>query len=99
MHCFGVLIQVRAGHEEEAAEHLRQLARATRREPGNILYLAHQLAADSRQLFIYERYVDAAAHAAHRETDHYRRHATEGLLRLAESRTAIPYVVLDEPEA
>ncbi len=98
MHCFGVMIRVRAGTEDQAAGYLRQLAAATRQEPGNVLYLAHQLAEDPRQIFIYEQYRTVADHQAHRATDHYRRFAAEGLLRLAETRTAIPYTLL-EPDA
>ncbi len=95
MHCFGVVVRVRPGTEDEAAEHLRQLAAATRREPGNLLYLAHQVAGDPGRFFIYEQYRSTDDHAAHRATEHYRRHAAEGLLRLAESRTAIPYLLLE----
>jgi quinol monooxygenase YgiN len=95
VHCFGVIVKVRAGSEEEAAAHLRQLTTATRREPGNLVYLVHRLADDPRQFFIYEQYRSIEDHAAHRATEHYRRHAAEGLLRLAESRTAIPYQLLE----
>ncbi len=95
MHCFGVTIRVRPGTEDQAAEYLRQLAAATRREPGNLLYLAHQLAEDPCQIFIYEQYRSVADHQAHRDTDHYRRFAAEGLLRLAESRTATVYTLLE----
>jgi quinol monooxygenase YgiN len=95
MHCFGVMIQVREGSEEAAADHLRQLAAATRREPGNLLYLAHQLTDDPRRFFIYEQYRTAADHAAHRATAHYHRHATLGILQHAESRTAVPYRLIE----
>jgi quinol monooxygenase YgiN len=95
VHCFGVIVRVRPGGEEEAAEHLRQLAAATRCEPGNLLYLVHRLTDDPHQFFIYEQYRSTEDHAAHRATEHYRRHAAEGLLRLAESRTAILYELLE----
>jgi quinol monooxygenase YgiN len=94
MHCLVVAIQVRAGCEEEAADCLRRLAEATRREPGNLLYLIHRAVDDPGQIFIYEQYHTAADHAAHRATEHFRRYATDGLMRLAESRTATVYEVL-----
>jgi quinol monooxygenase YgiN len=95
MHCFGVHIRVREGTEDEAAAHLRHLVAATRQEPGNLAYFAHQLVDDPRQFYIYEQYGSLADHAAHRATDHYRRHAAEGLLLLAESRTAPLYTLLE----
>jgi quinol monooxygenase YgiN len=94
MHCLGVTIRVRDGCEAEAADHLRRLAEETRKEPGNLLYLVHGAAGDARQFFIYEQYRTAADHAAHRATNHYRRHAAEGLLPLAESRAATVYELL-----
>jgi quinol monooxygenase YgiN len=94
MHCLVVVIRVRAGCEEAAADCLRRLAEATRREPGNLLYLVHRAVDDPRLIFIYEQYRTAADHAAHRATDHFRLHATEGLMTLAESRTATVYELL-----
>jgi quinol monooxygenase YgiN len=94
MHCLVVMVRVRDGCEAAAADHLRQLAEATRQEPGNVLYLVHRAAGDPGQFFIYEQYRTAADHAAHRETGHYRRHAAEGFLPLAESRTATVYELL-----
>jgi quinol monooxygenase YgiN len=94
MHCFGVIIRVREGCEAAAADHLRQLAEETRREPGNLLYLIHRAAGDPCRFFIYEQYRTAADHDAHRATDHYRRHAAEGLLPLAENRTVTVYELL-----
>jgi quinol monooxygenase YgiN len=94
MHCLAVVVRVRAGCEEEAADHVRRLAEATRGEPGNLLYLVHRAAGDPGLIFIYEQYRSAADHAAHRATDHFRRHATEGLLPLAESRAATVYELL-----
>jgi quinol monooxygenase YgiN len=94
MHCLTVTLRVRDGCEAEAADHLRRLAEETRREPGSVLYLIHRAAADPRQFFIYEQYRTAADHAAHRDTSHYRRHAAEGFLPLAESRTGTIYELL-----
>ncbi|MBV8199181.1 MAG: antibiotic biosynthesis monooxygenase [Acidobacteria bacterium] len=94
MHCLGVTIRVRGGCEAAAADHLRALAFETRKEPGNVLYLVHRAASDPRQFFIYEQYRTPADHAAHRATAHYRRHAAEGLLPLAEDRTATVYELL-----
>jgi quinol monooxygenase YgiN len=94
MHCLGVMIRVRDGCEAAAADHLRRLAEETRKEAGNVLYLIHSAAGDPCQFFIYEQYRTAADHAAHRASGHYRRHAAEGLLPLAESRAATVYELL-----
>ena len=94
MHCLGVMIRVRDGCEAATADHLRQLAEATRREPGCVLYLVHRDAGDARRFFIYEQYRTADDHAAHRASDHYRRHAAAGFVPFEESRTVTVYELL-----
>jgi autoinducer 2-degrading protein len=94
MYCLAITCRVIPGHEEEAAEHLRQLAVATRQEPGNVLYLAHRSPDDPQRFFLYEQFHTQADHAAHRATDSFQRHAVNGLFRLLESRDAAAYTLL-----
>ena len=62
--------------EEEAMEYwLTQHTAATQREEGCIDFLLHRDKADPRAFFIYESYVDRAAHTAHTQTEHFKTYA------------------------
>jgi quinol monooxygenase YgiN len=66
----------KAGQEAHVEDILRGMVKSTRNEPGNIRYdLFQSESADGRKRFnLIERYKDAAAVAAHRETDHYKKY-------------------------
>jgi quinol monooxygenase YgiN len=63
----------------EVAEILRQLAEASRREPGCVGFFPHQLQEDPDTVLIYEHYRDNEAMAAHRESAHFKKYAVGGL--------------------
>ena len=71
----------------DVAETLRQLAAASRREPGCVSYIPHHLEDDPDTVLIYEQYVDAKAQAAHRESDHFKKHAVAGLYQKLRERS------------
>ena len=71
----------------DVAETLRQLAAASRREPGCVSYIPHQLEDDPDTVLIYEQYIDAKAQAAHRESDHFKKHAVGGLYQKMKERS------------
>jgi quinol monooxygenase YgiN len=78
----------------DVAETLRQLAAASRQEPGCVNYIPHHLEDDPDTVLIYEQYLDAKAQAAHRESDHFKKHAVKGLyqkmrLRSVENLVAV----------
>jgi quinol monooxygenase YgiN len=78
------------GEEEAVGAAIEQLAEASNAEPGVQSYVAHRDPADPQAFFIYERYDDEAACAAHVETDHFKRHGVEGAFpRLADKRREI----------
>jgi quinol monooxygenase YgiN len=71
----------------DVAETLRQLAAASRREPGCVSYIPHQLEDDPDTVLIYEQYLDAKSLAAHRESDHFKKHAVGGLYQKMRERS------------
>ncbi len=93
--CLAVTLLVRAGREAEALEHLRHLVAHTRREPGNLAYTVHRSLDEPRRILIYELYRDDAALEAHRNATYFAAHATDGLHRLVEARSAELYAVVD----
>lgn len=93
--CLAVTLRIRAGHEAEALEHLRNLVLHTRREPGNLAYTVHRSLDEPRHILIYELYRDDAALEAHRTSTYFAAHATDGLHRLTEARNAELYAVVD----
>ncbi|MGA7343586.1 MAG: putative quinol monooxygenase [Terracidiphilus sp.] len=70
----------------EIAENLRHLADASRREPGCVSFIPHQLQDDPDTVLIYEQYRDDAAQAAHRESAHFKKHVVGGLLQRMRER-------------
>jgi len=70
----------------EIAEALRALTAASRREPGCVSYIPHQLAEEPDTVVIYEQYRDAAALEAHRESVHFKKYAIEGLFQKMRDR-------------
>jgi len=70
----------------EIAEIVRTLAEASRREPGCVSYIPHQLQDDPDTILIYEQYRDDAALAAHRESPHFKKYGVGGLLQKMRER-------------
>lgn len=52
---------------------LAELSKRTKLEAGNVLYEIYQSETDPNELFLHERYTDAAAFEAHRNSEHYQR--------------------------
>ena len=71
----------------EVAETLRLLAAESRREPGCVSYIPHQLQDDPDTVVIYEQYRDGAAQEAHRESAHFKKYAIEGLFQKMRDRS------------
>jgi quinol monooxygenase YgiN len=72
---FTVRMKFAPEDRDDIAESLRQLAQASRREPGCVSYVPHQVEGDPDTFVIYEQYLDSHAMAAHRETPHFKQHA------------------------
>jgi quinol monooxygenase YgiN len=89
--CLNVMYTIRAGHEEEAVDDLRNLAAETQKEPGNLMYLIHRSVEDPRKFLIYEQYRSQAALETHLAKDYFQRYSVNGLRKIAESRVAGTY--------
>lgn len=76
---FTVRMRFRPEDRGVVEECLRELALASRGEPGCVSYLPHTLETDPNTVLIYEQYRDGEAVEAHRATAHFARWATEGL--------------------
>jgi quinol monooxygenase YgiN len=70
----------------EIAEMLRNLAQASRTEPGVVSFVPHQVQEDPDTVLIYEQYRDDAAQAAHRETAHFKKYVVGGLYQKMRER-------------
>jgi quinol monooxygenase YgiN len=79
-----VRMTVMEGKEDEAVETMRELAEATRQEPGCELYIPTQSQENPRSFLFYEQYVDKAGFEAHGASDHFQRLAIGKLFPLLE---------------
>ena len=78
---------VRSGHGDEVEAALREMAELVRaHEPQCLVYEANRSQDDPDRFLLYERYRDAAALEAHRETPHFRTIVEERVLPLLEQR-------------
>jgi quinol monooxygenase YgiN len=68
-----VRLNAREGKEDELAATLRELADASRQEPGCELYIPTQDPESPRSFLLYEQYVDKAALDAHAASEHFQR--------------------------
>ncbi len=71
---------------EKLIEILRELALASRQEPGCVTFVPHTLEMDPNTVVIYEQYRDRAASEFHRTTPHFQKLAVGGLYQLMRER-------------
>jgi autoinducer 2-degrading protein len=84
------------GQEEAVRRLLLQAAAAVREhEPGNLLYVAHQDAADPAHFLVYEQYADQAALEAHRDSAHYQEVVVGKIVPLLAQRQVTFFQLLD----
>jgi quinol monooxygenase YgiN len=91
---FTVRLKFSPEDRADMAETLRQLADASRKEPGCVSYVPHQVEDDPDTVVIYEQYKDTKALAAHRASEHFQKLAVGGLYqrmrdRVVENLTAL----------
>ncbi len=84
------LVRMRFAPEdrEQVAEALRRLTEASRKEPGCVSYIPHELADDPNTILIYEQYRDTEALEAHRASAHFRDYVIGGLYQRMRERSA-----------
>ena len=71
---------------EQVGDILRQLALASRQEPGCVSYIPHTVEDDPNRVVIYEQYLDRGAREFHRSTPHFKKFAVGGLYQLMRER-------------
>jgi quinol monooxygenase YgiN len=81
-----VKLRVRPGTEEECKGYMRAMEKETRKEPGCLMYVAHQAADDPTQLALYEQYKDQAALEAHRAAPYFKDYVETRMGKLVVSR-------------
>ena len=78
----------------DVAESLRQLAEASRKEPGCVSYIPHQVEGEPATVLIYEQYRDPEALEAHRQSAHFKQYAVGGLYQKMRERSLENLVAL-----
>jgi len=84
-----VMVRFKFAQEDRAeiAQMLRQLAVDSRREPGVVTFIPHQMQDDPDTVLIYEQYRDEKAIAEHRETEHFKKYVVAGLYQKMRERS------------
>ena len=83
---FIVRMRFAAEDRENVSDILRQLALASRQEPGCVSYVPHTVEDDPTTVVIYEQYKDRAASELHRTTPHFKKFVVGGLYQLMRER-------------
>jgi len=91
---FAVRLKFAPEDRADITEILRQLAAASRQEPGCVSYIPHQIEGDPDTVLIYEQYRDAQALAAHSESPHFKKYAVGGLYQRMRERSREDLVAL-----
>jgi len=83
------LVRLKFAPEDRSdiSEDLRLLATASRQEPGCASCIPHHVEGDPDTVLIYEQYRDEKALAAHRASEHFKRHAVGGLYQKMRERS------------
>jgi quinol monooxygenase YgiN len=84
---FAVKMKFASEDRADVAESLRELATASRREPGCVNYIPHHSEEDPDTVFIYEQYRDEKALAEHRASEHFKIHAVRGVYQKMRERS------------
>ena len=83
---FTVRMQFAKDDRDRVTEILRNLALASRKEPGCVSYVPHHVDCDPETVLIYEQYRDQEAVDSHRASPHFEQYAVGGLYQLMKER-------------
>jgi quinol monooxygenase YgiN len=81
-----VKLRVRPGTEEECKTCMRAMEKETRKEPGCLMYIAHQSTDDPTLLAFYEQYKDEAALEAHRTSPYFKEYVEKRMSQFVVNR-------------
>lgn len=85
---FTVRMRFAGEDRPQLVEILKNLATASRLEPGCVTYIPHFIEDDPDTILIYEQYRDKAALEAHRASPHFQKYAIAGLYQLMRERAS-----------
>jgi quinol monooxygenase YgiN len=85
---FTVRMRFASEDREQVTEILRELALASRQEPGCVTFVPHFVEGEPDTVLIYEQYRDRAAQEAHRASEHFRKYAIGGLYQMLKERSS-----------
>lgn len=91
---FTVRMTFNSEDRQDIAEALRKLAAASRQEPGCAAYIPHYVQGDPDTVLIYEQYRDEAAAEAHRQSEHFKKHAVGCLYQRMRERSREDLIAL-----
>lgn len=74
-----VKLRVKPGSEEQCKLYMRNMEVHTHKEPGCLMYIAHQSVDDPAQLAFYEQYTDMAAFETHTKSSYFNEFVINGL--------------------
>jgi quinol monooxygenase YgiN len=79
-----VPIKAKAETVDVVRDRLREMAELTRKEPGNINYIIHELTEEAESFIIYENWRDQAALDFHMDQEYLKKFLADGDTLLAE---------------
>lgn len=83
---FIVRFKFAAEDRADVAATVALLAAESRREPGCVTYIPHQVQDDPDTILIYEQYRDPQALEDHRASDHFKKYGIEDLFQKVKER-------------
>jgi quinol monooxygenase YgiN len=84
---FAVRMRFAQEDRDNVLNAVRRLTEASRKEPGCVTYIPHEVGGYPSQIMIYEQYRDEAALDAHRASAHFHEHAIGGLYQWMKERS------------
>nr|WP_294793118.1 putative quinol monooxygenase [uncultured Mucilaginibacter sp.] len=81
--------QVKDGELDKVLNLFTELVDKTRQEEGNLFYTIHQSNIEPNTLMLYEAYIDEAAVAAHRASEHFQTIALGQIIPVLQNREVI----------
>ncbi|MCP2336063.1 putative quinol monooxygenase [Actinomadura rupiterrae] len=78
--------RTRPGERDDLLPLLDEMARESRKEPGNLAYRAHTGTQDEQLIVLYEEYVSEDAFQAHCDSEHFQRIVLGRIVPRLESR-------------
>jgi quinol monooxygenase YgiN len=87
--------QPREGATEKIDAVLRELAKAIRKEPGNVQFTVHRSWNDPVEFLLYEVYSSEEAFREHQQTEHFKTLVLERAVPLLSVRERRAYSIVD----